>query len=63
MIKVVLKNNIIGKLLNHLIVFFINVLIVRLIGIDKSGFYFNELYVINFIAFMFSIGFDYSVIA
>ena len=63
MIKVVLKNNIIGKLLNHLIVFFINVLIVRLIGINKSGSYFNELYVINFIAFMFSIGLDYSAIA
>ena len=63
MIKAELKNNIIGKLLNHLIVFFINVLIVRLIGIDKSGSYFNELYVINFIAFMFSIGLDYSAIA
>ena len=38
-ITTILKHNVIGKLLNHLIVFFINVHIVRLLGASESGFY------------------------
>ena len=59
----ILKHNVIGKLLNHIIVFLINIFIVRLLGADGSGPYFNELYVLNFVVFIFSAGLDYSVIA
>ncbi len=62
-IATILKHNVIGKLLNHLAVFFINVLIVRLLGASISGTYFNELYVLNFIVFIFSAGLDYAAIA
>ena len=62
-IATILKHNVIGKLLNHLVVFFINVLIVRLLGASISGSYFNELYVLNFIVFIFSAGLDYAAIA
>lgn len=62
-IATILKHNVIGKLLNHLVVFFINVLIVRLLGASVSGTYFNELYVLNFIVFIFSAGLDYAAIA
>ena len=62
-IATILKHNVIGKLLNHLIVFFINVYIVRLLGASGSGFYFNELYVLNFVVFIFSAGLDYAAIA
>lgn len=62
-IATILKYNVIGKLLNHLVVFFINVLIVRLLGASASGTYFNELYVLNFIVFIFSAGLDYAAIA
>lgn len=62
-IATILKHNVIGKLLNHLVVFFINVLIVRLLGASISGTYFNELYVLNFIVFIFSAGLDYAAIA
>ena len=62
-ITTILKHNVIGKLLNHLIVFFINVYIVRLLGASESGFYFNELYVLNFVVFIFSAGLDYAAIA
>ena len=58
-----LKQNVVGKLLNHGIVFLINIEIVRLLGASTSGFYFNELYLINFFAFMGSIGLDYAAIA
>ncbi len=59
----ILKQNVIGKLLNHLIVFFINILIVRYLGASGSGLYFNELYLLNFIVFIFSAGLDYAAIA
>jgi len=62
-IATILKHNVIGKLLNHLAVFFINVYIVRLLGAPGSGFYFNELYLLNFIVFIFSAGLDYAAIA
>ncbi len=58
-----LKQNIAGKLFNHIIVFLINILIVRILGAGVSGYYFNELYAINFFAFLFSMGLDYSAIA
>ena len=62
-IATILKHNVIGKLLNHLVVFFINVLIVRLLGASGSGIYFNELYALNFVVFIFSAGLDYAAIA
>ncbi|MEO7524710.1 MAG: polysaccharide biosynthesis C-terminal domain-containing protein [Ferruginibacter sp.] len=59
----ILKHNVIGKLLNHFVVFIINILIVRLLQVGESGAYFNELYVLNFIVFIFSAGLDYAAIA
>lgn len=59
----ILKHNVIGKLLNHVIVFLINIFLVRILGASGSGAYFNELYVLNFIVFIFSIGLDYAAIA
>ena len=59
----ILKMNVAGKLLNHGVVFLINVLIVRLMGASESGHYFNELYIFNFIVFIFSLGLDYAAIA
>jgi peptidoglycan/LPS O-acetylase OafA/YrhL len=46
----ILKQNIAGKLLNHLAVFVINILMVRMAGASWSGVYFNEIYLLNFIA-------------
>ncbi len=62
-IATILKHNVIGKLLNHVMVFFINILIVRSLGASESGLYFNELYLLNFIVFIFSAGLDYAAIA
>lgn len=62
-ISTILKHNVIGKLLNHLVVFFINVCMARLLGAGRSGMYFNELYLLNFIVFICSAGLDYAVIA
>ena len=62
-IATILKHNVIGKLLNHVAVFFINIFIVRHLGASESGVYFNELYLLNFIVFIFSAGLDYAVIA
>ena len=62
-IATILKHNVIGKLLNHVMVFFINIIIVRLLGAAGSGIYFNELYLLNFIVFIFSAGLDYAAIA
>ena len=62
-IATILKHNVIGKLLNHLAVFFINIYIVRLLGASGSGTYFNELYLLNFVVFIFSAGLDYAAIA
>jgi O-antigen/teichoic acid export membrane protein len=59
----ILKQNIAGKLLNHGIVFLINVVIVRSLQTEESGHFFNNLYLINFLAFLFSAGLDYSAIA
>lgn len=59
----ILKQNIAGKLLNHGIVFLINVVIVRSLQAEESGYFFNNLYLINFLAFLFSLGLDYSAIA
>lgn len=62
-IEKILQHNVLGKLLNHLVVFFINILLVHLLGASDSGPYFNELYVLNFIVFIFSAGLDYAAIA
>ncbi len=62
-IATVLKHNVIGKLLNHVAIFFINIFIVRHLGASESGLYFNELYLLNFIVFVFSAGLDYAAIA
>ena len=59
----ILKQNIAGKLLNHGIVFLINIAIVRILGASGSGYYFNELYLLNFFVFIFSAGLDYAAIA
>lgn len=59
----ILKHNVIGKLLNHIVVFLINIFIVRLLGAQGSGPYFNELYLLNFVVFVFSAGLDYAAIA
>ncbi|MBU3713896.1 MAG: hypothetical protein FGM46_03005 [Ferruginibacter sp.] len=59
----ILKKNVAGKLLNHGIVFLINICIVRLLGAAVSGHYFNELYVLNCIVFLCSCGLDYAAIA
>jgi len=58
----ILKHNLVGKMFNHGCVFLINVLIVRLMGAGQSGSFFNELYFFNFIAFIASMGLDYSAI-
>lgn len=62
-IATILKHNVIGKLFNHAIVFLVNIFIVRLLGASVSGFYFNELYLLNFFVFIFSAGLDYAAIA
>lgn len=62
-LHLILKQNIVGKLLNHIIVFLINIEIVRISGASVSGLYFNELYLLNFFVFIFSAGLDYSAIA
>ena len=62
-LSTILRQNITGKLFNHVLVFLINVIIVRMLGAERSGGFFNELYVINFFAFIFSAGLDYSAIA
>jgi len=59
----ILKANIAGKIMNHFLVFLINVVMVRLIGVFESGSYFNELYILNFFAFLFSFGLDFATIA
>ena len=59
----ILKQNIAGKILNHGIVFLINVVIVRSLLAEESGYFFNNLYLINLLAFLFSAGLDYSAIA
>ena len=61
-ISQILKQNIAGKLLNHGIVFLINVVIVRSLQAEESGYFFNNLYLINLLAFLFSAGLDYSAI-
>lgn len=61
--SLILKQNILGKLFNHVVVFVINILLVRILGAQISGHYFNELYAINFIAFMCSMGLDYAAIS
>ena len=62
-INSLLRQNLAGKLFNHGIVFLMNVLIVRILGASESGYYFNELYLFNFIVFIFSFGLDYSAIS
>lgn len=59
----IIRHNIVGKLANHTLVFFINVCLVRLLGAGPSGAYFNELYLINAIVFIASMGLDYAAIA
>ncbi len=61
-IEKILQHNVLGKLLNHLVVFFINILLVHVLGATGSGAYFNELYVLNFVVFVFSAGLDYAAI-
>jgi len=62
-LSLILKQNIIGKLFNHVVVFVINIMLVRILGANISGHYFNELYIINFIAFLCSVGLDYAAIS
>ena len=59
----ILQHNVIGKLLNHGLVFLVNILVVRLTGAAASGHYFNELYILNIIVFIFSAGLDYSAVS
>lgn len=53
-----LRQNLLGKGLNHLLLFLINVSIVRILGAQKSGFFFNEIYIINLIVLIGSFGLD-----
>jgi O-antigen/teichoic acid export membrane protein len=62
-ISKIIQYNVIGKLTNHVIVFFINICIVRLLGAAESGLYFNELYALNFVALVLSLGVDFSTIS
>lgn len=62
-ISKIIQYNIAGKLLNHLVVFLINICIVRYLGATESGIYFNELYLISFVALVFSLGVDFSAIS
>lgn len=62
-ISKLIQHNIAGKLLNHVIVFLINICIVRYLGATESGIYFNELYLISFVAMLCSLGVDFSAIS
>lgn len=59
----ILQHNLIGKLINHGLVFLVNLFIVRLTSPGESGNYFNELYLLNALAFLFSAGLDYSAVS
>jgi O-antigen/teichoic acid export membrane protein len=50
-----------GKSINHVLVFGLNLLMVRLLGAEHSGQFFNTLYVWNFLALLASCGMDFSV--
>lgn len=56
------QHNLVGKLLNHGLVFLINILIVRMAGAGDSGHYFNELYLLSIFVFIASAGMDYAAV-
>jgi len=58
-----IRNNLILKILNHGLVFLINVMIVRLIGGSEAGTIINHLYWLTSLSFLFSLGMDYAVIS
>lgn len=57
-----IRLNLSGRILNHVLVFLINLMMVRLIDPEKSGFYFNELYLAGLLAFLLSAGLDFAVV-
>ena len=58
-----IRYNLLLKALNHGLVFLINILLVRSLGASLSGVYFNDLYWLSALAFLGSLGLDYTVIA
>ena len=58
----ILRHNVIARLFNHLLVFLINIIIVHRLGAGQSGSYFNQLYLLNMVVFIFSMGLDYMAI-
>jgi O-antigen/teichoic acid export membrane protein len=58
-----IRYNLLLKGLNHGLVFLINILLVRALGASVSGIFFNDLYCLSALAFLGSLGLDYTVIA
>jgi O-antigen/teichoic acid export membrane protein len=59
-IHTMIRNNVIGRIFNHLLVFVINIMMVRWMGIEQSGLFFNKIYCWNFFALIMSGGLDFS---
>lgn len=57
-----IRNNLILKIINHGLVFLINILMVRLLGCVQSGFLINHLYWLTSLSFLCSLGLDYAAI-
>lgn len=57
-----IRNNLILKIMNHGLVFLINVLMVRLLGGAQSGSIINHLYWLTSLSFLCSLGLDYAAI-
>jgi O-antigen/teichoic acid export membrane protein len=57
-----IRNNLILKIMNHGLVFLINVLMVRLLGGAQSGSMINHLYWLTSLSFLCSLGLDYAAI-
>jgi O-antigen/teichoic acid export membrane protein len=57
-----IRNNLILKIMNHGLVFLINVLMVRLLGGAQSGWIINQLYWLTSLSFLCSLGLDYAAI-
>ena len=62
-ISTIIQRNVAGKVLQYLLVFCIQWVLVRLLAAEQSGFFFNDLYRVLFICFLLSAGLDYSAIA
>ena len=54
----ILKNTIIWKLLNTAFIFFINLLMVRLLGVSESGIFFYDITILSFIILVLSLSLE-----